>query len=326
MAKTKNSNSQNYLLYFIAILCLGFFIYWGFKNPNKSVQPSPQTATVKQALEFIEKNLVGQKTELKQVNEESGVYKLILKIQNEEAPVYLSKDGKLLFLQSINLEETNKEISSQTSPKVSKCEDVKKENQPVLEAFIVSQCPFGLQMQRILNELRKNIPQLEPYVIVRYIGEIRDNKITSMHGDEEAQENLRQICIREEQKDKYWPYVDCYIQEGKTKECLKSAQIDEHKLNECLNNSQKGIAYAKKDFERQNLFQVSGSPTLIVNSQEVSEFGFGGRTAEALKQILCCAFKEKPSYCNNTLSQEEAATGFSKNYNSSENSASGSCQ
>jgi hypothetical protein len=33
---------------------------------------------------------------------------------------------------------------------------------------------------------------------------VKNGKIASMHGDEEAKENLRQICIREEQKDKYW--------------------------------------------------------------------------------------------------------------------------
>jgi len=39
-----------------------------------------------------------------------------------------------------------------------------------------------------------------------------NNTIKSMHGAAEAQENLRQICIREEQSGKYWDYVRCYIE------------------------------------------------------------------------------------------------------------------
>ena len=54
-----------------------------------------------------------------------------------------------------------------------------------------------------------------------------------MHGDEEAQENLRQICIREEQSDKYWEYVSCFMKEGKSADCLNSSTVDEVEINAC---------------------------------------------------------------------------------------------
>jgi hypothetical protein len=37
----------------------------------------------------------------------------------------------------------------------------------------------------------------------RYIGTVSGTTITAMHGEAEAKENLRQICIREEQSTKY---------------------------------------------------------------------------------------------------------------------------
>jgi len=54
----------------------------------------------------------------------------------------------------------------------------------------------------------------------------------------------------------------------------------------------------------------------------VSEFDFGGRTAEAAKTLLCCAFKTKPAGCSKKLSQEQAAVGFSEKYSGAGGSAS----
>lgn len=70
--------------------------------------------------------------------------------------------------------------------------------------------------------------------------------MTSMYGNEEAQENLRQICIRDEQPSKYWDYVGCYMQQGKTIDCIKKVSIDQEKLNSCTNDSSRSLAYAQR--------------------------------------------------------------------------------
>ncbi|MEM2918111.1 MAG: FKBP-type peptidyl-prolyl cis-trans isomerase [Candidatus Altiarchaeota archaeon] len=205
-----------------------------------------------------------------------------------------------------------------------KCNAINKKDKPELNAFVVSYCPFGLQMQRILipvNELLGKVADIK----LRYIGSVVNNKITAMHGDQEAQENLRQICIREEQKDKFFPYLDCFIKEGKTDDCIKEVKIDKEKLTSCMNDTSRGIAYAKEDFSLQDKYSVSGSPTLILNGAQVNEFDFGGRTAEAVKTLICCGFKTKPDVCNKTLDTRQAATYFAKDYASSQTSSTGSC-
>jgi len=60
----------------------------------------------------------------------------------------------------------------------------------------VSYCPYGTQMQRIINEVVRNISELKDNIVIRYIGSIQDGKITSMHGEKEAQENLTQIMFK----------------------------------------------------------------------------------------------------------------------------------
>ncbi len=198
------------------------------------------------------------------------------------------------------------------------CANETKTDKPLLEAFVVSRCPFGLQMQRIMAEMTRKLPRAKDYLKVRYIGSVSNGVITSMHGDEEAQENLRQICIREEQSSKYWDYVSCYMKEGNSTECLKSSSVDERALGACMNDSSRGLAYAQKDFDLANKFNVTGSPTLILNNKIASEFDYAtnttsARSPEVLKELLCCGFNKEPSFCSEQLNKTQAITMFQVN-------------
>jgi len=280
------------------------------------------------ALNYINENLVakGVVASLVDVVGENGLYKFRLKIKDQEFVSYVTKDGKILFPEEgINLEGKPATTTPTEEPKKLTCEDLQKTDKPLLEAFVVSQCPYGLQMQRILSEIVKNIPSLAENMKVEYIGAISGDKITSMHGDGEAQENLRQICIREEQGDKYWSYIDCHIKKGEVDGCLTSAGIDKAKLSNCMTDNSKGLKYAKEDFDAQEKYKVTGSPSLFLNEEGVSEFDFGGRTAEAVKTLLCCGFKTEPGTCSQKLTEDSAATGFSETYSQSSGSSGGSC-
>jgi hypothetical protein len=310
----------------IVVMIAAFLIGYGSKNGVSLGIFNNQKAEeiVGQAIEYINENYLvmsGEGAILSSVEEESGVYKFTMLIEGSEYISYITKDGKILFPDGIPMaiEEEKTEAEAMT------CEDLNKNNKPVLEAFVVSQCPFGTQMQRILNEIVKNIPELDEYIAVKYMGEIQDGKITAMHGEEEAQENLRQICIREEQKENYWKYIDCYIKEGKTEECLTSSLISLNMLDECMKDSSRGLKYAQVDFDSQNEYAVTGSPALILNKGDVSEFDFGGRTAEAVKTVICCGFNSQPAFCNEELSTDSAEPGFSPVYSSGSVSGEASC-
>ena len=205
------------------------------------------------------------------------------------------------------------------------CKTLTKTNKPILESFVVSYCPYGLQMQRILvpvHDLLGDIVNIK----IRYIGQIVDGKITAMHGDQEAQENLKQICLREEQADKFWDYLTCFMKaQGQSDACSEEVGVDSNKLDECMTNPDKGVKYAQVDFDAQNKYAVTGSPTLFQNGEKVSEFNFGGRTAEAVKTMLCCGMNKEATECNTELSTEQANTAFAPQYSSGSSTASGSC-
>ena len=287
----------------------------------------------KKVVNFINKNLLQGRANVSLVNvikeDESGLYKITVNLQGKKLDSYATLDGKFLYPERFDMDKQATQGSTK-APSTSKktCKTIKKADKPLMNVFVVSSCPFGLQMQRVLAEIWKNIPSLLDNVKVRYIGSISKGKITSMHGDKEAQENLKQICIREEQPNKYWNYISCYIKKGDSAGCSKSIQIDANKLEGCKTDSSRGLKYAKEDFDLQSKYKVSGSPTLILNGEKVSEFDFGGRTAEAVKTLLCCGFNNSPDSCSKKLTTDSAATGLSERYfsGSGKSTKGGGCQ
>jgi hypothetical protein len=295
----------------------------GFSLGNLFGPSNDQVA--KKTIDYINSSGLSQNpASLVSVSEESGLVKLKIKIGSNEFDSYVTKDGKFLFPQAFDMTQKqnsgNQNANTQPTEEQKKqaAEAIKKSDKPLVEAFVVARCPFGLQMQRAMAEAVKNIPSLADYFKVRYIGSVSGNTITAMHGEAEAKENLRQICIREEQPAKYWPYVACQMKASGTEtSCQTSTGVDTAKLNACISDTSRGVAYAKKDFDLASQNNVSGSPTMIMSNAQVSEFNFGGRTADAVKSMACAGFNSQPGFCSTKLSTTDAATSFSQDYASS---------
>jgi hypothetical protein len=322
----KNKKNVLYGTMVVVFLAAALVYYFADYNSNKTLS-TDEAAT--KSLAYIDQILTAQgstyTTSLESVSEESGVYAITFKIATYEYTSYVTKDGKYLFPDAYDMSDfVVGEGTESTETAADTCDTLIKADSPVLEAFVVSACPYGLQMQRILAEVVDLIPSLTENIKVRYLGAISDGKISSMHGDTEAQENLRQICLREEQPTKYWDYVSCYMKDGDTDGCLESASVDATSLGACMTDSSRGLAYAQVDFDLQDSYGVTGSPTLFINGTSVSEYDFGGRTAEALRTIICCSFNEQSEACSVSLTNDSAATGFSEDYAGTSGS-SGSC-
>ncbi len=323
--KFKKMNRKTILIAIvvIAIIITGVLIYvnsnHGFSLPTIFGKSDSQIG--KEVVDYINNNQLSQtQATLVSVSETSGLVKVKIKIGTTEFDSYATKDGKLLFPQAFDM--SAKKTSASTDPNASANNgsaptSVTKTDSPMLESFVVARCPYGLQMQRAIADAVKNIPSLAQYIKVRYIGAVSGNTITSMHGDAEAKENLRQICIREEQPAKYWTYIACQMKAGDTTGCETSTGVDSAKLSACISDTNKGVAYAKKDFDLNSKYKVSGSPTSILNGAQISENSFGGRSSDGVKSMVCAGFKTQPSFCSTKLNTAAAAVSFSATYSSS---------
>lgn len=307
-AKPKN----NLLPIAVVVVLIGLFLFLKLSKGGSVDLNAMKTKTIPDLVKKVVNN-PSTKIEVLSAKEVSGLVEFELSVAGQKYTSYVSKDGKLLFTSGIKVDDLNKAQKSAAGSKPATPAEIKKAENPNITAFVVANCPYGLQMQRAFKLAITEQPDLASSLTVRYIGAVENGKITAMHGDQEAQENLKQICVREEQKEKYWPYVGCYMQEGKTEECLASAGVNVANLNACTSDAGRGLKYAQADFDLANKYSVSSSPTLLANNtQVVSEFDFGGRNPNAIKDVVCAASKTKAGYCANTISKNDVAVALSK--------------
>lgn len=316
---------------------IGYAASMFIPSSNGTYSVTCDNAVGKKAQDYVVDNFLaiqGLDAELGAVEQVGTLCKVDLAITQEgivlqETNIFITPEGDYIILGQViptteNLTQPETQTQEQEQPKKVTCDDIAKEDNPELNAFVVSYCPFGTQMQRVFAEIVKEIPELKDYMKLLYMGAVVDGKITAMHGDKEAQENLRQICIREEQSDKFWDYLGCFMKAGEVDSCLTEADINTGMLDTCMTGG-KGLEYAQEDFDLQGDYSITGSPTLILNGVRVSEFDFGGRTAEAVKTLLCCGFNDEPGVCSKELTTDQAATSFSETYSTNSASSGGSC-
>ena len=303
------------------------------------------------AVDYINKNgLSSTPATFVSTSESYGLVAVKLKIGTQTFTSYTTKDGKMLFPQAIAMAPAAATTAAAATPSTAAntpasatptatAANLQKVSKPSLEAFVVSSCPFGLQMQRAIVDAVKNVPSLASNITIRYIGNVDSNgkTIDSMHGPEEGAENLRQICIREEQPSKFYNYLGCYMQKttataasgmplGDSTSCQASTGVDTGKLAACVADPSRGLAYAQKDFSEDTKYSVQGSPTLILDGATISESDFGGRSSDAMKTIICDASTSKPSFCSKTLNTTEAATSFNATYAAAASGSTGGTQ
>src|SRR3989344_551287 len=184
--------NQNQILIAVAVLAVAItgVLILGGSNPQVAKVLSYFKLNTRMSAETIAKNSVnhlntnvlqaGNTAELVSYSEESGVIKMKITIAGKAYDSYATKDGKLLFPEAIAIAVT----ASPTTPTAQNTTQVTpatvtKVAKTMLDAYVVSGCPFGIQVQRALADAIKTVPAIAEYVKVRYIGAISGNTITA---------------------------------------------------------------------------------------------------------------------------------------------------
>lgn len=253
---------------------------------------------------------------LDSVNEVSGLYEVNLKYNGRVIPIYVTKDGKA-FTDSL----TPTEDSSSSSNQDTQQQEIPKSEKPIVELYVFTYCPYGLQMEKAM------IP------VVKLLGNKIDFKlrqIGAMHGEYEKIEAERQLCIEKNYPDKFLDYVLAFAEDTEIGSCSGDATclvpklnalytklgIDSSKINSCI--SSEGEKLYNAEVSNSNSKGVSGSPTLIINEVNAQ----ASRSPEGIKGAVCSTFSEVPSECTQTLDNNQASAGFGAGTSSSSTSAS----
>lgn len=242
----------------------------------------------------------------------------------------------------VNLSAKNTNVAAvQTGANANTPPAITKSDKPTVELFVMSYCPYGLQMEKAylpVWELLKDKADIS----VKFVS-------YAMHGQKELEENTRQYCIAKNFTDKYTKYLTCFTGKDDYKSCLSEVGISEGQLTGCINATNKQYKIMEKFKDKstwlsgnypvypvnQDLndkYGVQGSPTLVANGTIVdgnscsnnSDCHPGAncvntqeglkcivaRTAENVKKAICAAFTNPPAECNTTLSAVSPVAGF----------------
>ena len=300
----------------VVLLCVSLFVIIG-GGIGVSSQISPDSASDK-AVDFINNNLVqpGTSASFLSVEEAGGMYNVTVLYQDNEIPVYVTKDGTYMFLASpLDITENLPEVEETTQPT-----EVVQTARPEVDLYVMAFCPYGTQAESAMApvvDLLGNDADITVRFIVNVNGDTPAD-ISSLHGAQEAMEDLRQICIMKYyDQATYWDYVmgintDCvslYNDDTAYETCWKDTAstngIDASKIETCVD--EESIDLISVDAQMASFYGVTGSPTLMINGVKVSP----ARTPEGYKQAICDAFTEPPAVCSETLGETGTAASGS---------------
>ena len=300
----------------ILLVILAVIGWMTFRNSDSSNNLNIDDAKAN-AEEFINSNLMtpGTVATITNIEEKYGLYKLEVDIVSDVVESYITKDGKVFFPQAFYVDEMQADanVSADTGDQPATV-DVPKNDKPNVELFVMSHCPYGTQIEKGI------LP------VVTALSDTIDFDIKfvdyAMHGETELNEEMLQYCIKEEQGDKFLPYLECFLVEGNTSDCLAEVNVNQSKLDSCITatdseykiseNFKNNVEY-KGSYPSFNIYKedntkygVAGSPTLIINETEVQS----ARDPQSLLNSICSAFTNAPEECSASLSTLSPGAGF----------------
>jgi hypothetical protein len=166
-----------------------------------------------------------------------------------------------------------------------------------------------------------------------YIKAPNGTMYASLHGRQEATEDVREICAWNLNSDKklWWDFIgninkNCTAQNADScwEQEAKKAGLDTQAITDCFNKD--GISLIEKEVALTQQYQVQGSPTVLINGTifppetAYTQDGKGTlkigkkvatqdryRMPNVLKEALCVGFKSAPKECNTTLTDPSGA-------------------
>tara|TARA_Y100000310_G_scaffold342204_1_gene444262 strand:- start:2127 stop:3149 length:1023 start_codon:yes stop_codon:yes gene_type:complete len=286
----------------LGLLALTLFV--GNFTGNSTGNVISDDAAAERLVDFLNTRSDGEVT-LDSVSEDSGLYKVDVGYQGDVIPVYTTLDGKY-FIQGVVPLSGAAQQPSQASQQP---QEVVKSDNPLVELFVMTHCPYGTQAEKGF---------LPAMVALQDQADISVKFVHYFLHEPENDETPVQICIREEQGDKFNAYLKEFLVEGDTEASLTKAGINKASLDDCIANRADG--YYAADSVLSEGYGVRGSPTLVVNGQIVNS----GRSADAYVNTICGAFNNAPGICS-TLNLDADTPGPGFGYGTTSSVANAQC-
>jgi len=266
-----------------------------------------QNAAAEKAIEFINTNLMqpGTSATLEGVETEGDLYKLTLSISGQTFDSYITKDGNILFPQAINLDETLP-TTAPTEATTFSCENVEQTEKPVVELFVMSQCPYGTIAEDAMYPVYKLLKDDMDFKLY-FIADKTADGFSSLHGQPEVDGDLRQVCIMDKYPDKFFSYIQCVNEDYQNlgdvwESCAEEFNIGVAEITECYQGDE-GASLLEENIKKSDEYGVTGSPTMFINGEKY----VGQRTPQLFQDAVCCGFSEQPLGCSEEITSTVSA-------------------
>ncbi len=233
----------------------------------------------------------------------------------------MTKDGKILFPNALDIEEVKQQIKAMREQVREEEQNIPKREKVNVKFFVMSFCPFGNQAENALAPVFKLLGERnvewEPHYVIysNYRGYPdycldKEEKYCSMHGIQELHQDIRELCVwKYYNHSVWWDFVlkindKCNSRNVDScwQDIAREVGIDVVKIETCQKNE--AVDLLQHEVELNQQYGVTGSPTVFINDVEYR----GSRTPEAYKQAICSGFYEAPNECNETLNSTSSYT------------------
>ncbi len=267
------------------------------------------TEAAKAKVEALIKDSGGAAT-VKEVTEDGDLYKITVSASGQDQPVYVTKDGTKFIQSAISFDEIAKQQEEAKKQEAEASKPAPKSDKPEVNLYVMSFCPYGNQAEDTLKSVYILLKDKVNFN-VHYIVTAEEDKISSLHGQKEVDQDEREACVLKNYGKGRWLDFVTYVNGkcGSDGSCweagAQSLEIDTAKISACV--SSEGLALMKAEAEASGAAGASGSPTLTINGQTTKAvYQYGN--SEAYKKAICDAFNTAPAECAQALSAETSTT------------------
>ena len=188
----------------------------------------------------------------------------------------------------------------------------------LIELYVMSHCPYGVQAENglfpALKALGDSVDLNLAYIADETPGAVGKPAVfNSMHGPNEAEEDIRQLCARKLHPDKWLDYVLALNTDisADWKPAAAKAGLDPKELENCFSSGD-GKALFSESIKAAKARSANSSPTVYIDGKEYK----GGRGEKSFTMALCDAMKARgqsePEACRKALLlPDEPGTGGS---------------
>lgn len=163
------------------------------------------------------------------------------------------------------------------------------EDQVKVEFYVMSQCPFGTQVEDTFYPVLEEMGEAIDFNLDYIVSEPSPGQFQSLHGQPEVKGNIVQLCAKEHYPDdyKYMKFIVCQNKDAGNVDtnweaCARENNMDVSTLRNCLEGDE-GASLLRESMQRTLVRGATASPTIFINDMPYQ----GQRDSLSFQRAVC---------------------------------------